>query len=280
VTSGRVSGHFLDGAKGPIFVLRHGPPGARRSVLVVPPFAEEMNKCRRMITLVALRLSERGIATVIPDLYGTGDSGGEFVDADWDTWRDDVSRVARWTVENVGPLEGVLAIRLGAALAVAVAQDGGISGVRQTVLWQPVLDGKRFLNQFLRLRVAAAMASGTQESASELRRRLNSGEALEIAGYELSPPLAEALERVAPPAALPPGLGAMLWAEVSTGADPALPAPSQAAVDRYRAAGAMLETAVCAGEPYWSSTEIVVNAELVDVTASFIGADRRAAVGP
>jgi len=280
VTSARVSGHFLDGARGPIFVLRRGPPNARRSVLVVPPFAEEMNKCRRMITLVALRLSESGIATVTPDLYGTGDSGGEFLEADWDIWCDDVSRVSNWTVENVGPLEGVLAIRLGGALAVAVAQGSGISGARRTVFWQPLLDGKRFLNQFLRLRVAATMASGTQQSASELRRRLSSGKAIEVAGYELSPQLADALEGVAPPAALPPGLGEILWAEASTGDDSALPAPSQAAVDRYRAAGATLETAVCAGEPYWSSTEIVVNWELVDLTASFIGAERGAVGGP
>ena len=49
-----VSGQFIDGAKGPIFVLAREPAaGVRGCVLVVPPFAEEMNKCRRMVTEVA-----------------------------------------------------------------------------------------------------------------------------------------------------------------------------------------------------------------------------------
>ena len=54
---------------------------------MVPPFAEEMNKCRPMVTEVALGLAESGIASIVPDLYGTGDSGGDFSEGDWETWQ-------------------------------------------------------------------------------------------------------------------------------------------------------------------------------------------------
>ena len=73
------SGEFVAGTKGPIFVLLRKPlVPPRGCVLVVPPFAEEMNKCRRMVTELAIRLAEQGIATLQPDFYGTGDSAGDF----------------------------------------------------------------------------------------------------------------------------------------------------------------------------------------------------------
>jgi hypothetical protein len=58
VTGARLTGHFIAGPKGPIFVLLREPPDASRGcVIVVPPFAEEMNKCRRMVTEVAVGLA-------------------------------------------------------------------------------------------------------------------------------------------------------------------------------------------------------------------------------
>jgi len=273
VTRDRVSGHFLDGAKGLLFALRRGPPDPRGCVLVVPPFAEEMNKSRRMITRVGQALDARGVATVLPDLHGTGDSAGEFADADWDGWCDDLVSTACWCEQHAGPVTGLLAIRLGCALACAERVRAALPSLRRVVLWQPVLDGKRFLSQFLRLRVAAAMAAGTQESAGELRRRLGEGKPLEVAGYPLSPRLADDLEKVAPPARLPAPPAETLWAEVASGEGATLTAASVAAVERYRVAGALVETEVVPGEPFWSSTEIVVNEALVARTEAFLAGD-------
>jgi hypothetical protein len=48
----------------------------------VPPFAEEMNKSRRMIAEVGRRLEGSGVGMLLVDLFGTGDSEGEFAQAD------------------------------------------------------------------------------------------------------------------------------------------------------------------------------------------------------
>ena len=79
---------FLDIRARRLFCL-HSPAAAHRPqyrVLVVPPFAEELNKCRRMLALTTRQLSMQGCDVLWPDLYGTGDSAGEFGDAVWADW--------------------------------------------------------------------------------------------------------------------------------------------------------------------------------------------------
>ena len=83
----RVTGQFVDGAQGRILLVCHWPASAAtRAVIVLPPLAEEMNKARRLLWAVGQALAAHGIMTVIPDLYGTGDSEGDFADAAWDGW--------------------------------------------------------------------------------------------------------------------------------------------------------------------------------------------------
>jgi len=209
-----VSGHFLTGRQGPLFLLRRGPATGTRCVLVVPPFAEEMNKCRRMVTLLAMQLAQSGIVTVVPDLYGTGDSGGDFVDASWALWQDDLVRTARWCEDAVGPVTGLLGIRLGCALACEDAVLAAMPALSRTVFWQPVLDGSRHLTQFMRVRVAASMANGVKESIADLRAELASAGEIEISGYRTSRGLATEIEAVREPPVLPARLGSVDWFEL------------------------------------------------------------------
>jgi hypothetical protein len=52
-------------------------------------------------------------------------------------------------------------VRLGSALwPRPLARAGALPAVAASVWWQPVLDGKRHLAQFLRLRVAAGSMRG------------------------------------------------------------------------------------------------------------------------
>ena len=51
--------------------------------LVVPPFFDEMNRCRRLIATVMRGLADRGIGSRLPDLPGTGEAPGEPSFAAW-----------------------------------------------------------------------------------------------------------------------------------------------------------------------------------------------------
>ena len=268
---GTASGHFVDGAQGPIFAMLRQPIGhARGCVLVVPPFAEEMNKCRRMVAEVAMGLADAGIATLIPDLYGTGDSGGEFDHSDWAGWQNDMLRVSQWAVEQRQcRFVGILAIRLGAALAAQLATADSFPRMERAVLWQPAFDGKRHLTQFLRLRIAASMLEeDKKESLADLRQRLLAGETLTIAGYGLSGRMATALDGLTAPATLPEPWTQVHWMELVRDAEAGLPAPSKVLVEQSRAAGQRINTELVSGEPFWSSTEIVVNESIVSSTVA------------
>lgn len=268
----QASGHFVQGGKGAIFVLLRVPVDpSGETVLVVPPFAEEMNKCRRMVTEVALGLAGRGVATLVPDLYGTGDSEGDFADADWDTWCNSLARAVQWSAAQGHAVNGLLAIRLGAALAVGALAAGQLPSVRRTVLWHPVFDGARALGQFLRLRTAAGMMNGARESATDLKVRLAQGETIEVAGYGLGGRLAADLESVATPSILPATLGEIAWLDVVRDAAATLPPAMARLVEQSRAAGSSLEWSGRVAEPFWSATEIVVNPEFVRTTVEHLG---------
>lgn len=267
MTSTLVSGHFIDSDRGPIFLLLRQPAASAGCVLMVPPFAEEMNKSRRMMSVVALALARAGIASVVVDLFGTGDSSGNFSEADWQTWRSDVVRATQWCGERGLRVTGLLATRLGCSLATALVAAGAMPPVDRTVLWQPVFDGARFLNHFLRLRLAALLAEqDRKETMAELRARLKSGQIVEVAGYELSGRLAGDLEALPRMTALPAELGQIHWMEVVREAGLAVPPPSQQIIDVTRAAGARITCSVFAGEPFWAATEVVENAALVRAT--------------
>ena len=82
---------FLRFTAGRRFCLLHAPERrAIGAVLYVHPLAEEMNKSRRMAALQARALAASGWFVLQVDLFGCGDSDGDFGDADWQRWLADV----------------------------------------------------------------------------------------------------------------------------------------------------------------------------------------------
>lgn len=279
MSGARTSAHFIEGARGPIMVLLRRPLEAPAGcVLVVPPFAEEMNKCRRMIALVARSLASQGIASIVPDLHGTGDSGGEFGEADWTTWLGDLAQVSRWCARELGPVTSLLAVRLGCALAMSALATGALQAVGRSVFWQPVFDGGRFLTQFLRQRIAASrLGQGRAESMEDLRAILARDRVVEVAGYRLSAQLVSDLGAVAMPETLPTQAGEVSWIELAREPGATLPVPSAALVERTRASGGMVEIHSHVGEPFWAATEIIVNdsfvADTIGALAAAVGSE-------
>ena len=181
---------FLQGPSGPLFSIYYpANPEIRTqgAVLYIHPFAEEMNKSRRMAALQARRFADAGFAVLLPDMHGCGDSSGDFVDARWELWLDDLQHHLRWLQQQISAPVYLWGLRSGALLATELAQQCSPKGL---LLWQPVSNGSQFLTQFLRLRIAAAMMGGAKETTAQLREIFKSGKTLEIAGYEIAPELA------------------------------------------------------------------------------------------
>ena len=161
------------------------------SILYVHPFAEEMNKSRRLVAMQARALSAAGWTVLQMDLYGCGDSAGDFADADWSIWLSDVVAGANWLRKRTGSPPAMWGLRAGCLLISQAATQ--MDKAPDLLLWQPVLSGQQYLNQFLRLKVAGRLfeaESGDRIGTAELREKLLQGEAVEVAGYTLSPGLA------------------------------------------------------------------------------------------
>ncbi|OIJ42105.1 hydrolase 2, exosortase A system-associated [Massilia timonae] len=252
---------FLKADGGQRFCLYHPPAGpARGALLYVHPFAEELNRSRRMAALQARAFAAAGHAVLQIDLAGCGDSSGDFGDARWERWQADLALAAAWLRERTDAPLRLWGLRLGALLALDYARTAA-HPVAGMLLWQPVLKGSTYLTQFLRLRLAGALLADGDAGGgtAQLRAALLAGEALEIAGYDLDPHLARALDALDPLDAFRPACP-VDWIEAVTQAG-AEPSPGAA-----RAAAAWCDAAVdlrlhpVHSAPFWTTTEITENA--------------------
>lgn len=271
---GRLEPFFLEGTRGRRFCLLHHPaPSApmRGALLHLHPFAEEMNKCRRMVALGAAALSGAGWAVLQIDLGGCGDSEGEFADATWGGWVDDALDGAAWLGERSGLPVGLWGVRAGALLVPPVAQRIQAGG--PILLWQPVLSGKQHLQQFMRMKQVAGWSRGERPgSAAVAREPPSAGAAQEVAGYVISPVLADGLGRAEWHW---PGCGSVLWCEVVGAGACELSGGGRKAVDQMRARGAEVACAAVAGPQFWQTVETEICPELVDVTLRLAGSVRQ-----
>jgi exosortase A-associated hydrolase 2 len=274
-----VSPHPLFLAESRLFGLyfqpASGPP--RQAILHVPAFAEEMNKSRRMLALQARSLAKRGFGVLLLDLYGTGDSAGDFGDARWPIWLDDVAMGVKWLHEQGVECVSLWALRAGALLALDALQARRLV-CGHLLLWQPVLSGELFLNQFLRLRVASGMLSRAgQETVKELLRRLLDGECLEVAGYMLHPEWAQDLIALDyRKSALSPGIGPLGLMEIAGSGQVEHSPLYRKFVETCRAGQIPIDSRIVTGEPFWSTQEIAEAPALITATLDYFDADSHA----
>lgn len=250
---------FLPAPAGQRFCILHEPSAlpARALVVYVHPFAEEMNKSRRMAALQTRALAQAGYVVLQIDLLGCGDSSGEFADAAWSDWVDDVQLACRWLAERHPGLPLWLwGLRAGCLVAAQAAAQ--LPMPCDFLFWAPTPSGKTVLQQFLRLKSAAALLDGGAKGITEgLRRDLAAGQTVEIAGYGLSAALAQGLESatLAPPAQAVPG-PRLFWLDLSTQEAAATSPVAQKTLAQWDAAGYAVQAEVVHGPQFWQTTEI------------------------
>ncbi|WP_232834600.1 hydrolase 2, exosortase A system-associated [Rhodoferax ferrireducens] len=271
------------------FCLFYPPQGyrVRGLVLYIHPFAEEMNKARRMAALQARALAQAGYSVLQIDLRGCGDSSGDFGDATWKSWVSDVVQGCHW-LRNQSNAPGadsgqvplwLWGLRAGCLLAVEAASQLGEPC--NFLFWHPPSAGKPLLQQFLRLKVAGDMLGGQAKGVMEgMRQQLGVGVAVEIAGYMLSPGLASGLEQAAlvPPA--DQGLAQRVeWFEISTRDDASLSPISAKTIAQWQQAGFAVNSHVVPGPAFWQTMEIEDAPALISATTAAVFASAPKAIG-
>ncbi|MBF0266836.1 MAG: hypothetical protein HQL46_16355 [Gammaproteobacteria bacterium] len=155
-------------------------------LLVFPPFAEEMNRSRRQIIDLAGQLANSGYQVLIIDLFGTGDSEGDFSEANWDIWQANMLDGMKFLFEKTPSNSSldILGIRLGCLLALDTLQSKNSIldkiSINHFLSWQPVFNAKNHSQQFLRLQLTKKLTSSTNNSSNNSQ---NKNTYTEVAGY-------------------------------------------------------------------------------------------------
>jgi exosortase A-associated hydrolase 2 len=260
---------FLPTPRGQRFCLYHQAAGPARAALVyVHPFAEEMNCARRMAAASARALAAQGIAVLQIDLHGCGDSAGLLQEARWEGWLDDLGDALAWLEEASGQAPGLWGLRLGALLALAHATQRAPAPAR-LLLWQPVLDGRRYLDQLLRLHLAGDLVHGGAggRSSAALRAALEAGQTLDVGGYPLTPQLCGALAGALPAMPACP----VDVVEVTRQASLPVSAATQRQAEAWRQQGLAVRLRQSRGAPFWSDITAGVADEVLAATLALAG---------
>lgn len=262
---------FLDTPGGRIFAAYHAPATPRGNVLCIPSFNEEMNRCRSMVTLQALAFADAGYGTLVIDPFGTGDSAGGYGDARWEAWLSNITGGIDWLADK-GGCKALLGIRNGVLLAAEWLHTHDTVGQPALIAWQPITDGKQYFTQFLRMRIAANMdrTDLPKETTAMMREQLATGQPIEVAGYEIHPELAAALDarklaNFPPPAGTP-----IAWLEqIAPGAD--LPSAAGAKVlAAWEAKGVSAEVKGFEGQAFWQLHERALALDIIQLTTEWL----------
>lgn len=260
---------FLNAERGQLFCIFHAPESPPLgAVIYFHPFAEEMNKSRRMAALQARSLATAGYAVLQIDLCGCGDSDGDFAEATWESWLDDVMLGYRWLRKQTDAPLHLWGLRAGCLLASSFSER--LSEKANFVFWQPVVSGKQHWQQFMRLKLAGEIASGGGKEVMDLlKRQLESRCNVEIAGYSVSSQLVDGLQSVE---LMPKGtVGKVAWLEVSSREEAALAPASLRYIEQWKAAGASLDAQVVPGPAFWQTVEIEDAPALIGATQAAMG---------
>jgi len=168
-----IKAEFFQGTQGKLFRLIRRPKHVQAHVLYLSPLFEQANQTRHMFTRSALNIYTQGLESIIFDHYGTGDSEGELTQASLTLWQQDI--IAQLNeIKERSALPIILSISLSAALLLTHEILALTDGM---ILVQAEFNGKRFVQQFKRLALAA------QLNKPAVKDPLFHNDELAIAGY-------------------------------------------------------------------------------------------------
>lgn len=261
---------FIENSTRPLFAIYWPPAGEAtpdKAIIHIPAFAEEMNKSRRMVALQARAFADQGYAVLVLDLFGSGDSAGDFGEATWQIWLQNIDAAIAWLTQQGAQSVALWGLRLGALLAMDFANRNP-QKIDRLLCWQPVVNGDTFVTQFLRLRVAAAMmdSNAPQERTSDLKLQLLDGQAIEVAGYLLNPDLIKPLIALRADRLDWQAVKEVAIFEVVSGADTPVALGSTQLLASLQEKNIDASLTQVVGNAFWASQEISEALDLIKIT--------------
>jgi exosortase A-associated hydrolase 2 len=264
---------FLSLTSGRLFSLKISLAGVnkKKALIFIPPFAEEMNKSRKMMKSILEVTAECGDGFLF-DLFGTGDSEGDFASASWGKWKQNLDDYVDFVMSrgNYTSIE-FICLRTGSLLLNDWLNDIHQSNTEKAIdgihYWNPVVKAQQFVTQFLRLKLAAEMmrSDGDKRTTKDLMAELQQNGQLEVAGYMLNKVLID--EMLTANISLPEHYDktALFYYDVS-GRGTLTPAITNAASSVRKAEDYNIHA--IKGLQFWSTQEISMSEELLTMTKS------------
>ena len=262
---------FFDGNGYRLFGVVHDPEvkANSRGFVFCHPFAEEKLWTHRVFVNFARSLAQKGYHVLRFDYMGHGDSEGEFSDSSVETRLADIQSAVAWLQTN-RPVEagtGLLGLRFGATLASMAAERH--PNLSHLVLWEPVINGARYMKEMLRINLTtqSAVYKEVRYNTEALVTMMKNGQSVNMDGYEVRWPLyqqAIAIDLLAEPKLFQ---GPVLIVQTNREMDQGI-GRMQPLADRY----AKAHVTCAMEEPFWKEIRrYYAKAEnLFDVTLSWL----------
>lgn len=248
--------------------MLHVPESAAQGSLVFcAPFAEEEKCSYRPMVDLARACCSAGFRVLRFSYRGCGDSGGEFEASTLDDWMVDTLTALDLVSREAADLAaGLMGLRLGASVAAQVAEVR--PDLRWLLLWEPVVDGERFLSLSLKRKLLRKMiteAEGEGKAGGQ-----QSGEddgSMDFDGYLVTQAMQDSVRKVKLHSGPRKFAGDLLVVQIA--AHERIVPPLQRMVEQYTAARRCQVIPVIQ-QPIWAMLDLVPSDKLVETTMSWL----------
>jgi exosortase A-associated hydrolase 2 len=234
------------------------------------PLFEERKSAQRVMVEAARAFAAAGCAVLRFDYRGCGDSTGDFAAFGCADWLADIAAAARFLARNTAAEQtGLLGLRLGASLATQAAA-ANTELARFLVLWEPILDGRRHLDQELRRKLVNEMVTFGQSRATRagLLKDLESGRAIDMDGYAVTPRLFAEINAIILAETTPRLAARILLVRIARAG---VAGPDWKRLQTaLTASGAAVDSIQVEEDPFWSLVGLVACPKLVQATREWI----------
>lgn len=198
------------------YCLSYGAVDSARTILIVPPLFDEMNRTRRMLVEAMRALGEQGERTLLLDLPGSNESVSDISGQSLSNWRQAVVDCAS---------------QLSATHIASIRGGCLIDDATNLPLWRlSPAKGGSLLKTMLRTRIVADKEAGISTTAEQLLTEAQTAP-LDLAGVLLGQEMLAELDMALPSTTtgihevtLADVKGAPLWLRAEPGDDPAMSA--------------------------------------------------------